>query len=279
LNSRNDIKWRELLQPAFLICVAVLLAAAGGLSVTGRRQVQKEPLPLRKPLPEMNEEAIAPYRVIDKGKTLSADVIKALGTEEYIQWMLEDTSVPADNPCRFSSLFVTYYTGTPDAVPHIPDECYLGGGSQAKGSYDVITPINWLNTEHVQASEDIPVKCAAFSGKGGQVWESEGVFLVMYTFKVNGAYKGSRDATRLALGTNRSKYSYYAKVEWRFFGMGGIGGSRVYPSREEAAEGSKKFLSVVLGELERSHWPDWKDALARSGEDSGGTGEEKDSSE
>ncbi len=263
MNEKKTIALRELLQPAFLICVAVLLAAAGGLSVTGRTKVHKEPLPLRKLLPQLNEEALAPYRVIDKGKIAYADVIKALGTEEYIQWVLEDTSVPADNPCRYSSLFVTYYTGTPDAVPHIPDECYLGGGSQSRGSFDITVPVEWTGADNSSIKTEIPVKCAMFTAKGSQVWETESVFAVMYTFKVNGVYRGSRDATRLVLGTNRSKYSYYAKVEWRFFGSGNIGG-RIYPSREEAAEGSKKLLSVILGELERSHWPDWEEALARS---------------
>jgi hypothetical protein len=266
LSNGNKTNWRELLQPAFLICVAVLLAAAGGLTVTGRTKLHKDPLPLQKLLPELDEQALLPYRVIDRGKIAYVDVIRALGTEEYIQWLLEDTSVPPDDPCRFGSLFVTYYTGTPDAVPHIPDECYLGGGSQARGSFDVIVPATWSDTEGVEIAEDIPVKCAIFSSKGAEVWESENVFLVMYTFKVNGTYRGSRDATRFVLGTNRSRYSYYAKVEWRFFGAGGMGGSRSYPSREQTVEASRKFLSVVLGELERSHWPDWEQALMRSDE-------------
>jgi hypothetical protein len=257
LSDRNKINLKELLQPAFLICVAVLVAASSGLAITGRTKVKKEPLPLKKSLSTIEEKSLAPYKVLNKSKIVNEDVIKALGTEEYIQWMLEDTSAEPGSSVRYSSLFITYYTGTPDAVPHIPDECYLGGGSQTRGSYEIDVPITWPSNGQVETKQNIPVRCVVFSGKSTKAWESDTLFSVMYTFKVNGAYKGSRDGVRLSLGTNRSRYSYYAKVEWQFFGVGGIDRSRIYPSREEAVKASEKLLGIVLGELERSYWPDW----------------------
>jgi hypothetical protein len=256
----NKINLKELLQPAFLICVAVLVAASSGLAITGRTKVKKDPLPLKKQLSTIDEKALAPYRVLSKSKIQNEDVVKALGTEEYIQWMLEDASAEPGSSVRYSSLFITYYTGTPDAVPHIPDECYLGGGSQTMGSSEVEVPITWLANGQAKMKQNIPVRCVVFSGKGTQAWESDTQFSVMYTFKVNGVYKGNREGVRIALGANLSRYSYYAKVEWQFLGRSGIDRSNIYPTREEAVKASEKLLGIVLGELERSYWPDWDQA-------------------
>jgi hypothetical protein len=260
LDKRHDIDWRAFLDPAFLICLAALVSASAGFAITGRAKVQKEAMPLKKPLAELDEKAIAPYKVVDKGKIRYADVIKALGTEEYIQWQLEDTSVEAGSPVRFISLFVTYYTGkTLDAVVHTPEACYLGGGNLPGGAYnEEFVLSDWSKDKLAGKEVSVPVRCAVFSKGSTQAWESESPFTVMYTFKVNGTYLRDRTATRAALNWNMSRYAYYAKVEWLFFGPGSMGSSRVYPSKEEANKASRRLLSVIVGELERSHWPDWE---------------------
>jgi hypothetical protein len=245
-------------QPAFVICVAVLLGAAGGLAFTGTAKVQKEPLLLRKPLSELDEKALLPYRVIDKASINSEDVVKALGTKEYIQWRLEDTSVEPGSPARYILLFVTYYTGkTIDAVVHTPEACYLGGGNEPGQAYNedlVLDP-----GIGAFAKSPIPVRCAVFTKGGSQAWESESAFTVNYTFKVNGTYQRNRTATRAELG-GLSKHAYYSKVEWQFFGFNSLDRSKVYLSKEDTTKASEKLLSIVLGELERSHWPDWEAA-------------------
>jgi hypothetical protein len=245
-----------LMQPAFVVCVAVLLLAAGGLVFTGTTKVQKDALPLRKALSELDEKALAPYRVFDKASITSEDVVKALGTREYIQWRLEDTSVQPTSPVRYMSLFVTFYTGkTLDAVVHTPEACYLGGGNEPGDAYNEDLVLD-IGTGASSTKLNVPVRCAVFTKGSTQAWETEAAFTVMYTFKVNGTYQRNRTATRAELG-GLSRHAYYAKVEWQFFGFGGIGGGRIYPSKEEATKASEKLLSVVLGELERSHWPDW----------------------
>jgi hypothetical protein len=257
-NKKNVNDLKGLLQPAFVVCVAVLLLAAGGLAVTGRAKVQKDALPLRKALSELDEKAIAPYRVVNRARITSEDELKALGTVEYIKWVLEDTSVEPTSPSRYVSLLVTFYTGkTLDAVVHTPEACYLGGGNQPGEAYNEDMTIDaYVEGAKVSRKLQIPVRCATFRKGSTQAWENEATFTVMYTFKVNGTYKDSRTATRAELG-GVSKYAYYAKVEWQFFGHGGIGGGQIYPSKEETTKASGKLLSVVLGELERSHWPEW----------------------
>ena len=123
--TKSDI--RVYLQPAFLICV-VVLAIAGGTS-RKLRVVKKEFLPLKKSFDAFDEERLAPYKIVQKLKIENEDILKELGTQDYIQWVLEDSSALADSVVRRLMLFVTYY-GRPDRVPHVPEECYTGGGFQ-----------------------------------------------------------------------------------------------------------------------------------------------------
>ena len=128
---------KSLTSPAFLVCLAVMLIAAGGkawlINELGVK-ITKHPLPLIMSFDDLNESALNPYNVVQKTKIQNKAVLESLGTEEYIQWLLEDTSVNETNPARFCQLFITYYTGNPDVVPHVPDECYTGGGNRLMSS-------------------------------------------------------------------------------------------------------------------------------------------------
>ena len=103
-------------QPSFVVCILVLGLCAGGLRVGAERFkwiFRKESIYLRKALDEMDLSKLDPYRLIAT-HTISEEIVTELGTREYIQWVLEDTSVDARDPMRLLSLFVTYYTGNPD---------------------------------------------------------------------------------------------------------------------------------------------------------------------
>jgi hypothetical protein len=231
-------------QPAFLICVAVLAIAGTGKTIViewSGAHLKKLPLPLKKPLGLLDESALAPYQVVNKHKIDNKDVLEQLGTAEYVQWELEDTQADKPSPVRYCSLFVTYYTGNPDRVPHVPEECYVGGGSQRLGSESVA-----LNVEGLVS-------------QSSNMWERGSRYPVLYFFKTNGAYAGSRTETRAIMGKNLfGKYSYFSKVEWKFHGRGT--GGRIYPNKEEAIAVSGKFLSTLLPVMERDHWPDWEKA-------------------
>ena len=240
------------LQPAFLICAALLAIAGSGMSIAIKSfgvYLKKEPLPLKKSLDLLDENGLAHYRVVSKSKIKSAEVIESLGTKDYIQWTLEDIDAAADSPVRFCSLFITYYE-IPDIVVHVPEECYTGGGQQQLASDKV--------TFHVDkgsgVSEEIPGKYLVFSSVDPKSWRRNAKFPVMYTFNVNGVYKNSREGTRLVLNKNLySRYSYFSKVEWKFFNT--VLGTPVYPGKEEAVSASQKLLGVILPILEKEHWP------------------------
>jgi len=257
-------------QPAFLICIVVLAIAGTSKEIVvewSGAHLKKLALPLKKPLAILDAGALAPYEVINKHKIANKDVLEQLGTDEYIQWELVDTEADELSRVRYCSLFITYYTGNLDQVPHVPEECYAGGGSQRVGTESVSVDVEGLvevpaispvsePAHESGAAKRIKARYVVFIGQGSNIWQAQSKYGVLYFFKTNGAYAGSRTEARAIIGRNLfGKYSYFSKVEWKFYG-GGPGG-KVFPDKAEAIEASEKLLSVVLPVMERDHWPDW----------------------
>lgn len=241
-NKRKII--RSYLQPAFLICAAVLVLSR----VVMPKPVKKVPLPLKKSLNLLNEKALAPYKVVNKTEIQNQEVLKSLGTRDYIQWILEDTNAPVDSTVHKCQLFITYYD-LPDRVPHVPEECYTGRGNQRLTSDSVIFEININNTKR-----KIPARYLVFASTKSNYWGMDTRFPVLYLFNVNESYANSREEARFALNKNIfSKNSYFSKVEWKFFNI--RFNKPIYPSKEEAIGASQKLLRVILPILEEEHWP------------------------
>ena len=235
-------------QPAFLICTAVLALAAVAMSLATQRlglYLKKEPLLLRKALDAIEEGTLAPYKVSAKVPIENQDILQSLGTRDYIQWVLEDPRESAQSPVRKMLLFVTYYR-QPDRVPHVPEECYTGGGYQRLATNAV--------SFRVGASGDlreIPGRYLLFDGVSHDVSLSVPQFPVVYLFRVNGEYAGSRDEARMALNKNLfSKHAYFCKIEMVF------NQAPTAPTRETATAAGEKLLAVLLPLLEQEHWPD-----------------------
>lgn len=239
------------LQPAFLICAGVLTITASAMSVAVKLSgiyLKKESLPLKKSLTKMDSSNLTPYKVVEKGDIDNPDVLETLGTEDYIQWNLADTSAPADSTARFCMLFITYYA-LPDKVPHVPEECYIGGGFQRISSEAIKLTINKGDSER-----QIGARYVVFAETGPDNLASEAAFPIMYTFSVNGEYAAGREDARLVLNKNLfGKFSYFSKVEWKFYNS--RFGRVTYPNKQEALAASEKLLTVILPVLEREHWP------------------------
>ena len=241
-------------KPAFIICVFVLLAAAVAkeavIHVLGV-QMTKEPIALQHPLEEMDDSALAPHALKNSSRIQNRDVLESLGTEEYLQWILEDSEAEPGSPTRYCSLFITYYTGNPDMVPHVPDECYVGGGNRRAGGEMVS-----IDVPRAEGEQRLDFQYIVFKSIDAQLMKEE-TFSVQYFFHANGKYCSSRTDTRLLLGSNWfSKYSYFCKVEWKFYGADSFG--LVYPDKEQTLRASQKLMEVLLPELESNHWPDWE---------------------
>jgi hypothetical protein len=235
-------------QPAFLICVGVLAAACAGMSVAQRQlglHLKKEPLPLKQPLDRLDEAALAPYEVVAKRTIVNPDILHSLGTEDYIQWVLEDPAEPTESPLRRCLLFVAYYR-LPDRVPHVPEECYTGGGYRRLYSEAVTFRVG-----PDDARRDVPGRYLVFEGSPCVFSSGAARFPVLYLFRVSAEYAGSRDAARIALNRNIfRRYAYFCKVELVF------NQALTVPTQAATIAAGERLLSVVLPVLERDHWPD-----------------------
>jgi hypothetical protein len=253
--SLREIIKANYLQPAFLICAAVLALTAGAMSAVIKisgAYLKKEPLPLKKPLSALDKFPLAPYTVAAKQTIDNPDVLETLGTEDYIQWVLEDTSVPQTDKTRYCSLFVTYYSA-PDVVPHRPEECYIGGGFQQVSSDEVTLKIKSLSPQ-ANGERQIGARYLVFARTSPDLLTGDTTFSVLYIFSVNGEYSGGRDQTRRILNKNLfGKFSYFSKVEWKFYGNNF--GRMIYPDKQEAVAASEKLMKVILPVLEQQCWP------------------------
>ncbi len=205
--------------------------------------MRKEAIPLRRNLPQLAEAKLRPYEVAFE-RDLESSILNELGTTEYIDWLLLDSRIASESdPERVGRLFVTYYTGNPDTVPHIPDVCLVGSGYTATNKKNIT-----LDLDTRIGRMDVPVRVVDFEKSA--VYNSE-KFTVVYTFHANGSFYATREGVRLAINAPADKHAYYSKVEIGF-------GRRSHPTREETIEAAKRLLTVALPILIEDHWPDWE---------------------
>lgn len=230
-------------QPAFVLCVLVLAVSGLGMSVMKSSlggYLSKEPLPLKRSLDELDAQALKPFDVVTRQKIENKDVVESLGTEDYIQWILED--VNDQQGVGRVMVFVTYYP-LPDRVPHVPEECYMGGGFQRLATDAMTLQV---------AGESLDAKYLVFGAAQGALWQTDSKVPVVYFFKVNGQYAADRDQARMLLNRNIfGKSSYFSKIELVFNQQAGP------VTREQVIHTSERVLASLLPVLEQDHWPDW----------------------
>jgi hypothetical protein len=240
---------KHYLQPAFVCCVGVLVLSSAGMSVMIKAlggYLVKEPMLLRKSFSSLDEESIRPYRIVSRHRIENKDILESLGTEDYIQWVLEDPELPERLGANAVMLFLTYYR-LPDRVPHVPEECYMGGGFQRLATHSLSIPIDSGGT-----SVRVPARYLAFGGTDTSLGGQESRVPVVYLFRVNGQYAGNRDEARMILNKNLfGKSSYFSKIEL-VFNQGG-------PSltREQTVAQATRLFNALLPVLEREYWPLW----------------------
>ncbi len=235
--------------PGFLPCLALLVIMAvayRALVVKGGVQLVKLALPLQKRLDDLDHKKLHPYALVHP-YILKQDLLDELGTNDYIQWLLSDKSIQNGAPEQLVNLFVTYYTGKPGQVPHVPDACYLGSGYKAVDQWYENFKIPALGQDCV-----IPVQVLEFERSallGGH--ESK---VVIYTFHGNGQFCPGRRELQKVLGNPLEKYAYFSKLEVTF------GSQEHYPTKQQAVKAAEKFFQVIVPVLVKEHWPDWEAA-------------------
>jgi len=259
--------FREVLgNRGFVACIALLATLAVSfevLAIWKGIRFRKEPLYLKKPLKELDHDRLRPYGFVGQ-VDLPPESVNQLGTEEYISWIMDDpfkadgTRADLTHDAAWGTpgwrrkvnLFVTYYTGTPDQVPHVPEVCYAGSGHREVGN----TVIE-LDVPALGDGATIPVVVLKFRRDGMHGTSKR---IVMYTFHANGEFRPSRTDVRRAVGNPWTRYAYFSKLEVST----DVGGA--YRTMEQAIEAGKRFLRVVVPVLLEDHWPDWEAAVRQA---------------
>jgi hypothetical protein len=237
--------------PRFYVCLAILVGCAVAIPLVAQvleAHLRKLPIPLRRPLHQLDLQSLAPDYALHpiQPEPLSQIVLEALGTTHYLNWRLIDRRAAPSDPARMARLFITYYTGQPDPVPHHPRECLQAGG------WTFVSEDS--TTVHVPRSDgevvDIPLAVLQFAPPRG----GEQRLTVIYFFYANGQYMTGRNAVRLALSNLADRYAYYSKIEISFSSENGRRLADSQTSQVAAAHLLRRLMPVLW----RDHYPDWE---------------------
>jgi len=230
------------------LCAVVILGVAAVLAGPVNRKFQvsqiKKELPLKAELATLSSEAVRPYSV-SKRLVIDPAVVEALGTDRYINWILEDSAAPQNDPLRVATILVTYYSGGHDLVPHVPDVCYLGAGYQPLEEGNV-----QLNVRTLGAAASVPFRVLTFQKSSIHNFVKTNV---IYTFHCNGAFTATRTGVRMLINDLSAVHAYFCKIEVGF----------PFADREQSMRGAERLLERLLPTLLRDHLPDFAAAEHR----------------
>ncbi len=203
----------------------------------------KQAIPLRVPLSALDEEALVPFRVVRRN-VLQPVLVEALGTDKYVSWLMEDTSVSSDDSLRYANLLITYDTGGNNLVPHTPEICWFGGGYKRAQPHDTLQ-LRLTSPRLGQAT--VPIRVCTFVKTALHNRSKESV---VYTFHCNGEFVAARTAVRVLLNHPRNRFAYFSKIEVSFPDA----------TRTESVEGARKLFERLLPQLVNEHLPRFAEA-------------------
>ncbi|MCA9250504.1 MAG: exosortase-associated EpsI family protein [Phycisphaerae bacterium] len=251
MGNNNRARAHGLFGIPFLLACAMLLGAHFLVGKQFAHPGEKKMLELRKPFGQMNKDDLGNYR-FKTNLNISPEVEDALGAKDYLSWLFVDSSVKdTQDPLRYIRLFVTYYSGGRDLVPHTPDECFLGAGYQAIEKENMTMPLPSLGI-------DMPIRVLTF--QKSDVYGRDKP-TVLYNFHCNGEFTETRNGVRSRINSPLNEYAYFCKIEVSFGGSSRDIGS---PGRAESIQAAQKFLDAVLPRLVNDHLPDWEAATSES---------------
>jgi len=261
---------------ALIVAVVVLIGSGLGFRVAvGMLNIylQKQPVSLRDSLTNI-PRTLGPWQAQGKDTVLDQATIEELGTDKY----LDRVYVLRDGGQMYGfAVHVAYYTGFIDAVPHVPDRCFVAGGwnivdGAARNETLPIDTSAWtLDGEHLDryeqpyrlhtfsnwvTGEPITVRMPALEGsfelRTSQMQHnkrsSERLF-AGYCFIANGCFTPSPDGVRAFAFDQRDQYSYYCKLQFVATVTPGM-------TREKFLELSASLMGHLLPEVMRC-LPDW----------------------
>ncbi|MFG0331256.1 MAG: exosortase-associated EpsI family protein [Phycisphaerales bacterium] len=258
---------------AFGVAMFVFVAGAATFHVAQDAMdvvLFKEAAPLRRPLREL-PTVVGAWKRVGTDETLSAEIIEELGTEEYLS---RTYAVDGDPSNGRLTLHIAYYTGIIDAVPHIPERCFVGNGLETEQSFTAldigVDQSRWwvASAEELAPEGDPEYMTVSRSGEivrlpdlddgavrmnAAEYWfpdRPEHHLAAGYFFIANDALTPRAANVRALAFRPSERYAYYCKVQLTY----------VHPTksvtRDDLAEVAAGFLDQMLPEIMRC-LPDW----------------------
>ncbi len=271
---------------AYIGAIAILVAGAIGFRLLVAQLnifLMKEPVELRRPLDTIPAK-LGRWQRVGNDSVFSDTLIEELGTRRYLDRVY---ALDGDVKQGVVHVHVAYYTGTIDAVPHIPERCWAVGGLEltrnsegvaveldrsawreavgARAGFmvtSVTDPVTAEIDEVAMPRGDVSMTTIEFQDpKRPEVRQVGGYFFI-----ANGSTaRSSYDVRSLAFNLT-DRYAYYCKVQLTKSGtVKGADESLLEPFKADAND----LLTQLIPPLMRC-LPDWPEWERRSQADDGG---------
>ena len=238
----------------YWVCLGVLVFAALGLKGAAWKLgvvLRKEAVPLKRQLQLFDARKLGPDYELDKGRTdkqepMTEDMTETLGTHDYLQAYLMDTRTPDSDPTRVALLFVTYYTGKPDLVPHEPDICWQAAGYDKISAETVRVRVPGIGAP----GDELPVRAVEFRAAQQDRYAASAsdAATVLYFFHANGHYALTRNDVRESMSNPFQRAAYYMKIEVTF-----MSGASVRAGKDTSVAALGPLLARVIPVLLNDH--------------------------
>ncbi len=187
--------------------LAVAVAVLYGSKKVRQNLVSSDGIPLARSLTQIPER-FGPYEKVGE-ESLPENIVKQLGTTDYIIWYYRDTRLPPGAAGNGIRLHIGYWSGTRQILStgvHYPELCYTGGGAK---TMEMRTCQIFLGNpdDSGAAPLSIPLRIFQFYG------ENAPPRTVGYYFLLNGRRIASANYLRLATFLGPTRNLYYSKVE------------------------------------------------------------------
>jgi hypothetical protein len=260
----------------YFLALAVLVIGAIGFRVLVAQAniyLMKERVDLRRPLDSVSTK-LGRWQRVGSDSVFSETLIEELGTRSYLD---RTYAIDGDPSKGVMHVHVAYYTGTIDAVPHIPERCWAVGGLEltrnSEGSAIAVDRSRWEPLERegvepgkymsVSVTDPITAEVERVAMPVGDIAATTIEFqdpkqpqdrqVGGYFFIANGLSVASSYGVRKAAFNLRDRYAYYCKIQLTNRGrVDDPNGSLVEPFKRDSAELLNELLPQVMRCL-----PDW----------------------
>ena len=263
---------------AYFAALAILIVGAIGFRLLISQlniHLTKESVDLRRPLDSIPTK-LGRWERVGLDTVFNSTMIEELGTRRYLDRVYALDGDPAKGTVH---VHVAYYTGTIDAVPHIPERCWAVGGLEltrnSEGTPIAIDRSGWRAAEGDNASRyQVATVKDPVTADLEQVTMPRGDLALTtiefqdpkhpkrrqvggYYFIANGSLaRTSYDVRAMAFNLS-DRYAYYCKVQLTKAGnVEEENGSLMEPFKSDAIE----ILTTLTPHLMRClpDWPTWE---------------------